>query len=96
MAEPSGRLVSRAVRSVRGLLQIEDGRREVVGLFRSLIDQVTLVPENGELAITLRGDLAGILRFAASKKTPASFRRPGFWMACSRKDRWLRGQDLNL
>ena len=32
--------------------------------------QMTLVPENGELAITLRGDLAGILLFAASKKNP--------------------------
>ena len=77
VAEPSGRLVSRAVRSVRGLLQIEDGRREAVGLFRSLVDQVTLVPENGELAFTLCGGFAGILRFAASKKNPGFLSETG-------------------
>jgi site-specific DNA recombinase len=31
---------------------------------------MTLVPENGELAIVLRGDLGAILRFAAGKKNP--------------------------
>jgi hypothetical protein len=34
------------------------------------IDQVTLVPDEAELAIELRGDLAAILRFAANKKNP--------------------------
>ncbi len=33
-------------------------------------DHVTLVPEDGELAIVLRGDLGAILRFAAGKKYP--------------------------
>lgn len=47
-----------------------------------------------ELAIVLRGDLAAILRFAANKKNPTSFRRPGFWVSCFRKNRWLRGLDL--
>ncbi|WP_331294232.1 MULTISPECIES: hypothetical protein [Methylobacterium] len=31
-----------------------------------------------------------------TRKTPASCRRPGFWMTRCRKNRWLRGQDLNL
>jgi site-specific DNA recombinase len=35
-----------------------------------LVDQVTLVPDEAELAIVLRGDLAAILRFAANKKNP--------------------------
>lgn len=43
-----------------------------------------------------RGELAGILRFDPTKRTPASLRKPGFSRACYRKDRWLRGQDLNL
>ena len=51
-------------------LQIEEGRIEAAELFRTLVDQVTLVPENNELAIVLRGDLAGILRFATNKKNP--------------------------
>ena len=39
-------------------------------MFRTLIDQVTLVPDAEHLAIMLRGDLAAILRFAANKKNP--------------------------
>ncbi|WP_245728932.1 recombinase family protein [Paracoccus alkenifer] len=51
-------------------LQDEDGRARAAETFRSLIDQVTLMPDNGELAIVLRGDLGAILRFAAGKKNP--------------------------
>jgi hypothetical protein len=29
--------------------------------------------------------------FAANKKTPTSFRKPGFGCLCFRKNRWLRG-----
>jgi hypothetical protein len=38
-------------------------------VLRSLIDRVTLVPEDGQLAIVLRGDLAAMLAFSANKKT---------------------------
>src|SRR5690606_21683883 len=51
-------------------LQDEDGRTHAAKTFRSLVDQVTLVPDNGELAIVLRGDLGAILRFTAGKKNP--------------------------
>ena len=51
-------------------LQDEDGRARAAETFRSLVDQVTLVPDNGELAIVLRGDLGAILRFTAGKKNP--------------------------
>ena len=51
-------------------LQDEDGRARAAETFRSLINQVTLMPDNGELAIVLRGDLGAILRFAAGKKNP--------------------------
>ncbi len=37
---------------------------------RTLVDQVTLVPEEAELAIVLRGDLVAIVRFAVNKKNP--------------------------
>ncbi|MGH1587571.1 hypothetical protein ACRBEV_03475 [Methylobacterium phyllosphaerae] len=77
-------------------LRTEDGRAEAAELFRTLVDQVTLVPENGELRIVLRGDLAGILRFAANTKNPGFLSEAGVLMTCYRKDRWLRGQDLNL
>ncbi|MGK9234022.1 hypothetical protein KXS07_20985 [Inquilinus limosus] len=38
---------------------------------RSLVDRITLVPENGTLSIVLRGDLAAILSFAANSKKAA-------------------------
>lgn len=41
-------------------LQNEDGKAEAAEVFRTLIDQVTLVPDEAELAIVLRGDLAAI------------------------------------
>ncbi len=51
-------------------LRHEDSRAQTAEILRSLVDQVTLVPEDGELAIVLRGDLGAILRFAAGKKNP--------------------------
>ena len=51
-------------------LQREEERAQAAEVFRSLVDQVTLIPEDGELAIVLRGDLGAILRFAAGKKNP--------------------------
>lgn len=51
-------------------LQNEGQKAESAEVFRTLVDQVTLVPDAEELAIVLRGDLAAILRFAAGKKNP--------------------------
>jgi len=51
-------------------LRHEDSRAQAAEILRSLVDQVTLVPEDGELAIVLRGDLGAILRFAAGRKDP--------------------------
>jgi site-specific DNA recombinase len=58
-------------------LQNEDGKAEAAEVFRTLIDQVTLVPNEAELAIVLRGDLAAILRFAANKKNPGVLSEAG-------------------
>ncbi len=51
-------------------LQHEDEQAQAAEVFRTQVDQVTLIPEKGELAIILRGDLGAILRFAAGKKNP--------------------------
>ncbi|MFN3262175.1 MAG: recombinase family protein [Pikeienuella sp.] len=51
-------------------LQSEEDRGAAVDVLRSLVDEITLVPENGELSIVLRGDLGAILRFAAGKQNP--------------------------
>ncbi|MEK9282339.1 MULTISPECIES: hypothetical protein [unclassified Bradyrhizobium] len=51
-------------------LQSEGETAEAAEVFRTLVDQVTLVRNGEELAVVLRGDLAAILRFAAGKKNP--------------------------
>ncbi len=51
-------------------LRREEDRAPAVDVLRSFIEQVTLMPDNGELAIILRGDLGAILRFASGKKNP--------------------------
>ncbi|MCE8519349.1 recombinase family protein [Ruegeria pomeroyi] len=51
-------------------LQSEEDRGDAVDVLRSLVDEIILVPENGELSIVLRGDLGAILRFAAGKQNP--------------------------
>ena len=48
----------------------EDRKVEAVEVLRTLVDQVSLVPEDDGLSIVLRGDLAAILTFAANKKRP--------------------------
>ncbi len=43
----------------------EDTRAEAAQVVRSLVSAIELVPEGGQLAIVLRGDLAALLSFAA-------------------------------
>ncbi|MER9395771.1 MULTISPECIES: recombinase zinc beta ribbon domain-containing protein [unclassified Mesorhizobium] len=54
-------------------LQSADSKAEAAEVFRTLVDQVTLVPAEDELAIVLRGDLAAILRVRGEQEKP---RRP--------------------
>jgi len=49
----------------------EDTRAEAAEVVRSLVSAIELVPEGGELAIVLRGDLAAMLSFAGNKKPGA-------------------------
>jgi hypothetical protein len=55
----------------------EDGKTQAAEVFRTLVDQVTLVPDEDELAIVLRGDLAAILTFASANKRPAFLTEAG-------------------
>ncbi len=55
----------------------EAGKTEAAEVFRSLVDQVTLVPNGDELSIVLRGDLAAILTFASANKKPAFLSEAG-------------------
>ena len=50
------------------LARAED-KAEAAEVLRTLIDQITLVPDGEELAIELRGDLAGILRLGKQEET---------------------------
>ena len=60
------------VANLSSLLEDPQHKAEAFDIIRGLIDQVRLVPENGELRIDLRGELAGILSLCDSKAKPAS------------------------
>jgi site-specific DNA recombinase len=58
-------------------LQDPATRDEAFELIRSLIDEIRLVPESGELRVELRGELAGILALAADRKKPGGLSAAG-------------------
>ena len=49
-----------------------DTRAEAAEAIRSLVSGIDLAPEDGKLAIVLRGDLAAMLTFAAQSKKPGA------------------------
>ena len=61
-------LYRRKVANLHAELNRRETRTEAAEMLRDLIDEIRLVPEDGELAIELRGDLAAIL--ALSRKNP--------------------------
>jgi site-specific DNA recombinase len=58
------------VERLRDALRDPGTRDKAFELIRSLIDEIRLVPENGELQVELRGELAGIMALAADSKKP--------------------------
>ena len=52
-------------------MQDKASKAQAVEVLRSLIDQVTLVPEDGQLAIVLRGELAAMWHSARTKRPAA-------------------------
>ena len=62
----------RKVANLNESLQQEDTKAEAGEIIRNLVDEIVLVPENGDLRIDLKGELAGILSFASDKKKPAT------------------------
>ncbi len=52
-------------------------RDEAFELIRSLIDEICLVPADGQLRVELRGELAGILALAADSKKPGGLSATG-------------------
>lgn len=49
----------------------EEERMEAAEIIRSLVEDINLKPENGKIAIEVRGDLAGILMLSVQTKNPA-------------------------
>src|SRR5262245_39065695 len=72
-------------------LEVDEHNRVSAGeALRGLIDEITLTPANGQLEITLKGNLAGMLRMAAQNG-----KRPSEPTTSLAKYSWLRGGDLN-
>ena len=68
----------RKVAALHEALQCDETRLEAVEIIRSLVDEIVLTPENGELRIDLKGELAGILAMSTDSKKPAAATRDGF------------------
>jgi site-specific DNA recombinase len=58
-------------------------------ILRDLIEEITLTPDNGELRIDLRGELAGILALTAGSKKPATGDRDGLQVTLVAGTRYL-------
>jgi site-specific DNA recombinase len=72
-------------------LQEDSGARRMTAadVLRSLVKEIVLTPENGELQIDVRGDLAGILAISVERKRPAE-------EAGRKQVRKVRGRELDL
>jgi site-specific DNA recombinase len=58
------------VESLASALQREDTRLEASETLRGLIDAIVLIPDEGQLRIELRGNLAAMLTAAQTKRSP--------------------------
>jgi site-specific DNA recombinase len=65
------------VERLRDSLNAESTRAEAAEALRGLIEEIRLVPEEGQLQIELAGDLAGILALAAGSRKPVTADRDG-------------------
>ena len=71
MLHPSMAMVYRErVTELHRALGHDDGRAEAAEVLRSLVKEIILMPEEGELAVAVSGDLAGILHVATSGTLP--------------------------
>ena len=62
--------------SLASALQREDTRLEASEMLRGLIDSIVLIPDEGQLRIELRGDLAAMLTAAQQTKRSPTNGRP--------------------
>lgn len=88
LLQMSAATIDRALKSARetagGRRRRRSKRMAAADLIRSLVRDIILTPEDDELKIDVRGDLAGILAISLKSKRPAGGR-------ADRKLRWLRG-----
>ncbi len=62
------------IRNLNEALFDDDTKAEAFEVIRSLVDEITLTPGNGDLRIDLKGELAGILSLCSGNKKPAGFK----------------------
>ena len=61
MRTPQADVYRRKVEQLAAALQRDDTRLEASELLRGLIEAIVLIPDNGQLRIELRGNLAAML-----------------------------------
>jgi hypothetical protein len=75
------------VDALEAIFRDPDHGREAFELLRGLIDEVRILPEDGEYRLELKGQLVGILALAQRAKNSEG--APAQRALC--KSRWLRG-----
>lgn len=76
-------------------LQKEDASLEAVERLRALVSRIKLIPQDGELAIFLEGDLAAILNFSSNKKSAAVHPDHGVLQSFIEQDSLVAGAGSN-
>ena len=64
-------IYSARIQTLETALRDPDHGREAFEIVRGLIEEVRLVPTDGELAVELRGELAGIMALAEGAQRPS-------------------------
>jgi len=67
------KLYREKVAKLTDALNSEDDKTEAAEVLRSLVEEIILVPEDGELKVELKGDIAGILSLCQTSKKAAGF-----------------------
>jgi len=70
-------LYRKKVAELKEALNAEGTKDEAFELIRSLVDEIVLVPVDGELALEIKGDLAGILSLCSKSKSPSGLEPEG-------------------
>ena len=73
----------------------EADKAQAADILRTLVEAIALVPEDGELKVELRGDIAGILSLCQTSKSPLGLSPEGLEQATTVYKSIGQNSDIN-